>query len=243
MEAADAGCFVATEEGEGAAGLDFEAREGGLAFGFVEVVEGGGLEGFEGGDFAVGDFEGGGGVAELGWGAEEVEGEGELVFGPCAGVVEDGGEGEPAVEEPFAALAGAAELAGDEGGFFGEGSGQGFGVEAAVVLPAEGGALGGVGDEDGFVALAALDAEGFDDELAKEPFLLGAVGGVGFAPIFEAEGDGLGVVGRDDGGVDGHEKILGRVGEVRGELSKSPGDVFWENGWGGFIFLGERVGG
>ena len=100
-----------------------------------------------------------------------------------------------AVEEPFAALSGAAEGGCGAFGASGEGGAEGFGVEGAVVVPAEVGAVDMVGAEGGFVALAAVDADGGDDELGVEEFGVGGGGVVGVSPGFEALGDEGVVVG------------------------------------------------
>lgn len=192
---AEAGGFEAMEAQESGAGVDIEAEAGGVAFQGVEGVQGLGFQVFEGGDFA-GD-EGGGlvekgvEVAEFGRGAEEVEGEGFLGFGPGGGEGEDGGEGEPSFEEPLAALAGVAELAEDDAGLFGEACAEEFGGFAAVFVPAQGGAEGDVGAEGGFVLDAAVDADGVDDDLGVVPVVDGGVqgGGEAISPGVEAFGD------------------------------------------------------
>lgn len=192
--------FEAAELIEGGVWVDIEALLGGLAVEGVEGFEGGGDLQFEAGDFSGGEFGGGvvGEVAEFGWGAEEVECEGVLGFGPLAFGFENGGEGEPAFEEPFAALLGAAELAEGDSGFAGEGCAEDFGVESAVVVPGDHGAALLVGAEGGFVVEAAVEADGVDDDLVEEPVLLGGFGRIGGAPGFEAEGDFGGVVGGEE---------------------------------------------
>ena len=203
LVAAVGGGFVAAEEVQGTAGLDFEAELGGFSFGGVEVVEGCVAKIFEAGDLALGELGGGFvgcagvGVAEFRGCAEEVEGECGEGFGPGG----FGSEGLPAVDEGFAALFGAADLSGEGGGFAGESVEEVFGVEAAVVVPGEEGASGDFGTDGGVEGAAVVDLEGAGDELGEEPFLFVVGGVVVRAPGFDALGEGFGFfVGEDDAG-------------------------------------------
>ena len=231
FEVAEGGGFFAVEGAEGGAWVELVGLEGGGAFEVVEGGEGAGLQEFEGGDFAGCDVGGGveGVVAEFGGGAEEVLGEGGMGFGPLALGFEDGAQGAPAVEEGIGALEGAAEGAGGLGGFTGEAGEEFLGGEASVVGPAMLGAFGGEGAEGLFLELAAVDAEGADDDLLEEPVFLGVGWIVAGAPGIEAIGEEVGR-GFDLGGE------AGRDFGIHG-LDSGPGAR------GGVVLLGTIEGG
>lgn len=202
VESAGPEGFVAAEAGHGWGEADGDGRGGeglgvGVLGGQAEVDLGlevfGVFEGHGGLVFRV--LRGGDGVAEVGREAEEVESEGALGVGPGAAGLGDRGEGGPAFEEPLGALLGLGEAFDGAGGVFGEGCGEVFGVEAAVVVPGEGGAPAFVAIQGGFAEDAAFELDGGGGGEGDEPLFVVIFGLEGLEPAGETGGEVVGLGG------------------------------------------------